>query len=662
MDFTLAANTIRGLSMDAVQKANSGHPGMPMGAADFAAVLFLKHLKHCPTNPNWPNRDRFVLSAGHGSMLLYSLLHLSGYDVSIEDLQGFRQWGTKTPGHPEHGLTPGVETSTGPLGQGLGNAVGMALAEAMLGARFNVSGNEIVNHRTYVICGDGDLMEGVSHEAFALAGHLGLRKLIVFYDNNHITIEGSTDLAYSDDVRKRFEAYHWNVIETDGHNHEELDRALQRAQSENERPTLIIGNTCIGKGCPNLEGKAEAHGAPLGADNVKSAKKHMGLPEDKDFHVPEAARAMFARRLEEMQAAVKSWEARFADYRARNPDKAEQWDLFRTEALPADLEKFLPKFDLEKPVATRNASHKILQGLAKALPNLVGGSADLAPSTKTMLEGLGDVNHGAFAGRNLHFGVREHGMGAILNGMALHGMFRVYGGTFFVFSDYFKPAIRMACLMRLPVIYVLTHDSFYVGEDGPSHQPVEQIGALRLIPHMTVIRPADPTETGAAWIAALKNTEGPTALLLTRQNLKVIDRSKFPPAKRLEQGAYVLWQSRKGRPRAILMATGSEVQLALDAAKLLADEGHNVRVVSMPSWELFEKQPDKYRKKVLPPYCRTRLAIEAGSTMGWEKYSGPKGRIFGLDRFGVSAPYNILAKEFGFTPDNIARILREMLE
>ncbi len=661
MNLAVAANTIRGLSIDGVQKANSGHPGMPMGTADYAAVLFLKHLKHCPTNPAWPDRDRFVLSAGHGSMLLYSLLHLSGYDLSLDDLRGFRQWGSKTPGHPEHGLTAGVETSTGPLGQGCGNAVGMALAEAMLAARFNTAEATVVDHRTYVICGDGDMMEGVSHEAFALAGHLGLHKLVVFYDNNHITIEGSTDLAYSDDVKKRFEAYHWNVLEVDGHNYEELDHALQQAQAEQERPTLIIGNTCIGKGCPNLEGSSKVHGEPLGSDNVKCAKKHIGLPEDHDFHVPEEARALFSARLKELQEAEQSWMGKFEDYRARDPRKAEEWDLFASRALPADLEKFLPEFDLEKPVATRNASHKVLQGLAKALPNLVGGSADLAPSTKTLMEGLGDVNRATFTGRNLHFGVREHGMGAILNGMALHGMFRVYGATFFVFSDYFKPAIRMACIMQLPVIYVLTHDSFYVGEDGPSHEPIEHAGALRLIPHMTVIRPSDPTETGAAWVAALKNTEGPTALLLTRQNLKVIDRSKYPPAKRLEQGAYILWQSGKGRPQAILIATGSEVELAIDAAGILADEGLNIRVVSMPSWELFEKQPEKYKKTVLPPYCRTRLAIEAGSTMGWERYVGSKGRIFGLDRFGLSAPYKVLAREFGFTPDNIARIVREMM-
>ncbi len=661
MNFALAANTIRGLSMDGVQKANSGHPGMPMGTADYAAVLFLKHLKHCPTNPAWPDRDRFVLSAGHGSMLLYSLLHLSGYDLKLDELRGFRQWDTRTPGHPEYGITPGVETSTGPLGQGCGNAVGMALAETMLGARFNSPDAAIVDHRTYVICGDGDLMEGISHEAFSLAGHLGLNKLIVFYDNNHITIEGATDLAYSDDVRKRFEAYHWNVIEADGHNYDELDRAIQQAHDEQDRPTLIIGNTCIGKGCPALEGSSKVHGEPLGPDNIKNAKKHIGLPENEEFYVSDEARAIFAARLKELQAGEQVWQSRFSNYRVKNPRKAMEWDSFEAGKLPSDLEKFLPAFELDKPMATRNASHKVLQGLAKALHNLVGGSADLAPSTKTLMEGLGDVNRGAFGGRNLHFGVREHGMGAILNGMALHGMFRVYGATFFVFSDYFKPAIRMACIMRLPVIYVLTHDSFYVGEDGPSHEPIEHTAALRLIPHMTVIRPADPTETAAAWVAALKNTEGPTALLLTRQNLKVIDRSEYPPAKKLEQGAYVLWQSGKGRPKAILIATGSEVELALDAAKILGDEGLNVRVVSMPSWELFEKQPDKYKKSVLPSYCRARLSIEAGTTMGWEKYVGAKGRVFGLDRFGMSAPYKVLAKEFGFTPDNIARIVREMI-
>ena len=661
MNLSLVANTIRGLAMDGVQKANSGHPGMPMGTADFAAVLFLKHLKYCAANPAWADRDRFILSPGHGCMLLYSLLHLAGYDLKLDELKLFRQWGSRTPGHPEHGMTPGVETSTGPLGQGCGNAVGMALAEAMLAERFNLAGETIVDHYTYGICSDGDLMEGISHEAFSLAGHLGLNKLIFFYDSNRITIEGSTDLAYSDDVRKRFEGYHWNVLEVDGHDIAALDQVLTRARTETQRPTLIIGQTTIGKGSPHMAGTSESHGAPLGVEEVKATKKALGLKEDQDFFVPDEVRAIFAARARELQAVEVRWQAAFQQYRAKHPDKAAAWDAAQTLTLPADLEKNLPVFDPAKPVATRNASHTVIQKLAAAMPYLVGGSADLAPSNRTIMDGAGDIKPHSFHGRNFHFGIREHAMGAILNGLALHGGFRAYGATFFVFADYFRPSIRLACIMKLPVIYVLTHDSFYVGEDGPSHEPVEHTMALRIMPNITVIRPADPTETGAAWIAALKNTEGPTAILLTRQNLPVLDRTQFPKANKLEQGAYVLWQSAPGRPQIILIATGSEVPLALDAAREVAKDGAKIRVVSMPSWELFEKQPDKIKRKVLPPYCRCRLAIEAGVTMGWEKYVGSKGRVFGLNHFGASAPYKVLAKEYGFTTENIARIVREMI-
>ncbi|MDD5678529.1 MAG: transketolase [Kiritimatiellae bacterium] len=661
MNLVLVANTIRGLAMDGVQKANSGHPGMPMGTADFAAVLFLKHLKYCAANPAWADRDRFILSPGHGCMLLYSLLHLAGYDLKLDELKLFRQWGSRTPGHPEHGITPGVETSTGPLGQGCGNSVGMALAEAMLAERFNLPGETIVDHYTYGICSDGDLMEGISHEAFSLAGHLGLNKLIFFYDSNRITIEGATDLAYSDDVRKRFEGYHWNVLEVDGHDIAALDQVLTQARTETQRPTLIIGRTTIGKGSPHMAGTSESHGAPLGAEEVKATKKALGLPADQDFFVPDEVRAIFAARARELQAVEAQWQAAFQQYRAKHPDKAAAWDAARNLALPADLEKSLPVFDPAKPIATRNASHTVIQKLAAAVPYLVGGSADLAPSTRTIMDGQGDIKPHSFLGRNFHFGIREHAMGAILNGIALHGGFRGYGATFYVFSDYFRPSIRLACIMKLPVIYVLTHDSFYVGEDGPTHEPVEHTMALRIMPNMTVIRPADPTETGAAWIAALKNTEGPTAILLTRQNLPVLDRTQFPKANKLEQGAYVLWQSAPGRPQIILIATGSEVPLALDAAREVAKDGVKIRVVSMPSWELFEKQTDKIKKSVLPPYCRCRLAIEAGVTMGWEKYVGAKGRAFGLNHYGASAPYKVLAKEYGFTTENIARIVREMV-
>ena len=659
-DFDRVANTIRGLAMDGVQKANSGHPGMPMGMADVAAVLFLKHLKYSPTHPHWADRDRFILSAGHGSMLLYSLLHIAGYDMPLSELQAFRQWGSRTPGHPEYGHADGVETTTGPLGQGCGNAVGMALAERMLAARFNTEAFAPVDHYTYVLCSDGDLMEGISHEAFALAGHLGLNRLIALYDFNGITIEGKTDLAYSDNVRKRFEAYHWRAIEVDGHDAAAIDRALRVAKREKERPTIIICHTHIAQGSPNLHDTAKAHGEPLGADEVKAAKRSLGLPENEDFYVPEEVRSLFARHTAKMQRRVAAWEREFAKYRAALPDKAKAWDECQSAALPNDIEKALPSFDPAKPIATRAASGKVIQSLAKALPYLVGGSADLAPSTRTLIEGAPSVGRGAYEGRNFHFGIREHGMAAILNGMALHGGFRVFGSTFFVFLDYCRPPVRLAALMNLPVIYVFTHDSFYVGEDGPTHEPVEHLASLRCIPNMSVIRPADATETAAAWLAALRRTNGPTALLLTRHNLPVFDRAVFPPAAGLERGAYVLWQSAPGKPAVTLIGSGSEVTLALDAAKELA-KTHVVRVVSMPSWDLFEKQDADYRRDVIPADCPVKLAVEAGVSLGWEKYVGPKGRVVALDRFGASAPYKVLAEKFGFTVANVVKIAREML-
>lgn len=659
MDLTLAANTIRGLAMDGIQRAKSGHPGLPMGAADFAAVLFLKFLKYDSADPAWPDRDRFVLSGGHGSMLLYSLLHLAGYEVSIEDLKSFRQWASKTPGHPEHGSTPGVETTTGPLGQGCGNGVGFALAEAMQAARFNESRFPVVDHYTYVLATDGDMMEGLSHEAFSLAGHLALHKLIVFYDCNRITIEGSTDLAYSDDVKKRFQGYNWRVIEVDGHNHAELETALAKARSQTKKPVLIIGRTHIGKGSPNKQDTAEVHGAPLGEDEVRATKQNIGLPPDQDFYVPESVRADFQARAQANSALHKKWHNRMKSYRTRFAEKAARWDADMKGELPESIEAALPRFEPSTTIATRSASGKILQGLAEAIPNLVGGAADLAPSTKTMLDAHGHVGPGAFEGRNLHFGIREHAMGAIMNGMALHGGFRIYGATFFVFVDYFRPAIRLAAIMKLPVIYVLTHDSFYVGEDGPTHEPVEQLVSLRCMPGLTMIRPADATETAAAWVAALKN-DGPTGLCLTRQNLPVFDRTVYPSATLLEQGAYTLWQSGEGTPQAMLIASGSEVALALDTAKELAGSGLNVRVVSMPSWELFEKQAPELKAEVLPPACTCRLALEAGSGFGWEKYVGPTGRVLSVDRFGASAPYQVLAEEFGFTVPNVVRIVREM--
>jgi transketolase len=660
-DLQLAANTIRGLAMDGVEKAKSGHPGLPMGMADVAAVLFLKHLNHCPTQPAWQNRDRFVLSGGHGSMLLYSLLHLSGYDLPMEELKAFRQWGSRTPGHPEAHLTPGVETTTGPLGQGCGNAVGMALSERMLAERFNAAGYQPVDHHTFVFCGDGDLMEGISHEVFSLAGHLGLNKLVVLFDSNRITIEGKTDLACSDSVKKRFQGYGFNVVEIDAHDLDQIDAALRKARREKSRPTLIVCNSHIAHGSPNKHDTAGAHGEPLGPEEVKASKRNLGLDENQDFQVAARVRELFAARLGEMQRRSARWERAFKKHAGANPAFAAQWKTFFDDYIPENLAELLPAFDPAKPVATRAASGTVLQALAQYIPQLVGGSADLAPSTKTLIDNGGHVNRGAFCGRNLHFGVREHGMASIMNGMALHGGLRVFGATFFVFLDYCRPAVRLAALTKLPVIYVFTHDSFHVGEDGPTHEPVEQLASLRCMPNMTVLRPADPTETAAAWVAALKNKSGPTALLLTRQNLQVIDRSAYPPASMLEKGAYTLWQSREGKPDLILLASGSEVELALQAGKTLA-AAQCVRVVSMPSWELFERQPQAYREDVLPPGCRRRLAIEAGTSFGWQKYVGDAGRTLCLDHFGASAPAKVLAEKFGFTAGRIVELVqREML-
>ncbi len=659
-EFSLVANTIRGLAMDGVQKAKSGHPGMPMGMADVAAVLYLKHLNYSPVETDWPDRDRFVLSAGHGSMLLYSLLHLAGYGLPLDELKKFRQWGSKTPGHPEFGHTVGVETTTGPLGQGIANAVGMAIAERMLAERFNTDDCEVVNHHTYAICGDGCMMEGISHEACSLAGHLGLSKLVLIYDYNHITIEGKTDLAYSEDVRKRFEGYNWNVLEMDAHDLAEIDRTLEAAKSEKTRPTLIIAKSVIGKGAPKLAGSHKCHGEPLGEEEVAATKAALGLPPDQFFYVPAEVRAIFADRAKEMEKRVAKWHDLMRIYRGKYAEKAGLWEVFQKGRIPANLEQQLPAFDPAKPVATRNASGTVMQKLAKALPFLVGGSADLAPSTKTLIDGGGDIAPHSFKGVNFHFGVREHAMAGVMNGIALHGGFRVFGATFFTFLDYCKSSVRLAAIMKLPVIYVFTHDSFYVGEDGPTHEPVEQTMSLRLIPGMTVIRPADPTETAAAWVAALRHKEGPTALLLTRQNLPVLDRAKFPPANSLEKGAYILWDSAPGAPELILMATGSEVSLALDAARTLAEQCR-VRVVSMPSWELFEKQDAAYRESVLPAACRKRLSVEAGSTLGWQKYVGDQGRAMGLDTFGASAPYAVLAEQYGFTPAHVVRVAQELL-
>ncbi|MCX7818645.1 MAG: transketolase [Kiritimatiellae bacterium] len=663
MNLQLVANTIRGLAMDAVERAKSGHPGMPMGMADVAAVLWLKYLKHDPADPDWPDRDRFVLSAGHGSMLLYSLLHLAGYDLPIEELQRFRQLGSRTPGHPEHGDTPGVETTTGPLGQGSGNAVGMAIAERMLAARFNVAGEPpVVDHRTWVIAGDGCLMEGISHEVFSLAGHLRLGRLIVFYDSNRITIEGSTELACSDDARRRFEAYGWAVQEIDGHDFAQIEAAIERALASEDRPHLILTHTHIAQGAPHLRDSHEAHGAPLGPEEVRAAKLNLGLPTDREFYVPDEVRAMFAARREQMAALHERWRRTFRRWKAAHPELAAQWSAAMKGEIPSDIESALPTFDPAKPVATRAASGKTLQALAPRIPWLVGGSADLAPSNNTYLTGLGDIAAGAFGGRNFHFGVREHGMAAIMNGIALHGGFRIYGATFLVFSDYARPAIRLAAMMRLPVIYVFTHDSIFVGEDGPTHQPIEHMAALRAIPNLVVIRPADAAETAAAWAVALRHREGPVALLLTRQAVPVLDRASLPPASEIARGGYVLWESRPGsKPELVIIATGSEVAPSLEAARQLAQQdGRAVRVVNLASWELFERQPRTYRNRVIPPGCRRRLAVEAGWPLGWERYVGLSGRVLGIRRFGASGPAKAVGEFFGMTTAHILAAAREM--
>ncbi len=658
--FKQAATTIRGLSIDGVQSANSGHPGMPMGMADVAAVLWLKYLDHCPSDPSWANRDRFVLSGGHGSMLIYSLLHLSGYDLAKEELGQFRQLGSRTPGHPESGHTPGVETTTGPLGQGVANAVGMALAEKMLAERFNTEAYAPVDHWTYAFCGDGDMMEGISHEAFSLAGHLKLNKLVVFYDFNNITIEGKIDLAYSDDLKKRFQSYGFNVIDIDGHDFAQIEKAIRKAKRSTEKPTLVITRTTIGHGSPNKAGTSSVHGEPLGAEEVALTKANLGIPTDEFLHVPETVYDLFEARARALKRKSNKWKRELKAYKAANADFANLWDTFANNVVPENLADLAPAYETGTSVATRAASGKAIQAMCKAMPQLVGGSADLAPSTKTLIDDADSVLPGSYGGRNFHFGIREHGMASIMNGMALHGGLRVFGATFFVFVDYLRPALRLSALMKLPIIYVFTHDSFYVGEDGPTHQPVEQLASLRCIPGMTTIRPADPTETSAAWVAAMKKTDGPVAMLFTRQNLDVIDRTKYAPASELEKGAYVLTQTGEGTPDVIIIATGSEVNLALKAAEQLASEA-NIRVVSMPSWELFEAQSAAYKASVLPAACGKRLVVEAAARMGWDRYMGSEGDILCMTDFGASGPYKVLEEHFGFTVENVIAKTRALL-
>ena len=661
----LAVNTLRFLAVDAVEQARSGHPGMPMGAAPMAYALWTRVLKFDPGAPAWPDRDRFVLSAGHGSMLLYGLLHLAGYDLSLADLRAFRQWGSRTPGHPEFSVTPGVETTTGPLGQGFGAAVGMAVAERHLAARFNRPGFPVVDHFTYVIAGDGDLMEGVCAEAASLAGHLGLGRLIVLYDDNRITIEGSTGLAFTEDVDARFRAYGWQVLAVeDGNDPAAVEAALAEARAEEERPTLIRVRTHIGFGSPAKQDTADVHGAPLGPDEARRAKENLGWPPDATFRVPPEAREPFVAAARRGREAREAWEALIARYRAAHPDLARELERRTSGRLPEGWDADLPVFPPDpKGTATRSAGGAVLNALARGLPELIGGSADLGPSTKTLLKGEDDFGRGCPAGRNLHFGVREHAMAAVMNGMANHGGVRPFGSTFFVFADYLRPSLRLAALMGLPVVHVFTHDSIFVGEDGPTHQPVEHLASLRAMPNLVVIRPADAGETVEAWKVAVERADGPTALVLTRQNVPVLDRSTLGPAEGLRRGAYVLREAGggPGAIRLILIATGSEVHLALGAAERLEAEGVPTRVVSLPSWELFEAQGGAYRDEVLPPRVEARVAVEAGATFGWERYVGTRGRVVGLDRFGASAPAGVLAERFGFTVENVVRAARELI-
>jgi transketolase len=646
--------------MDAVQKANSGHPGAPMGLAPAAYVLWTRVMKHNPENPGWLDRDRFVLSAGHASMLLYSLLHLSGYAVTLDDIKNFRQWNSKTPGHPEFGHTPGVETTTGPLGQGFANAVGMAMAERHLAARFNSPGHEIVDHYTYMVCGDGDMMEGISSEAASLAGHLGLGKLICIYDDNKISIEGSTEITFTENVALRFKAYHWHILNVDdGNDIDAIYNAIQAAKAQTGRPSLIVLRTHIAYGSPNKQDTADAHGAPLGEEEVRLAKKSLGLPEDALFNIPDAVWNNFTQCVEAGREAEAGWQEKFQAYNKKYPDMAIKWVDAMSGFLTTGWDEDIPEFSVsDGPIATRAASGKVLNAIASRLPTLIGGSADLAPSNKTFLESSHEFQKDAYDGRNIRFGVREHAMGGIMSGMFLHHGLRPYGGTFLVFADYLRPALRVAAIMNIPVIYVFTHDSIAVGEDGPTHQPVEHLVSLRVIPGLTVIRPADASETAQAWRQALKITDGPIALILSRQKLPVLKSNAIKDG--LTKGAYVLSDC-DGKPDIILIGTGSEVHIIIEAKARLLEKGVAARVVSMPSWELFEKTPQKYKDRVLLPDVQTRLAVEAGSPMGWCRYVGTSGAVIGINSFGASAPGGIVMEKYGFTLEHVVQKALELI-
>ncbi|MCY4574889.1 MAG: transketolase [Gemmatimonadetes bacterium] len=650
----LAIDTIKVLAMDAVQAANSGHPGTPMALAPFGYVLWTRHLRHDPRAPGWVDRDRFVLSAGHASMFLYSLLHLCGYDLSLDDIRNFRQWGSPTPGHPEYGHTPGVETTTGPLGQGVANTVGMALAERWLAHRYNRPGHPVVDHHTYALCSDGDLMEGISHEAAEIAGHQRLGKLIWVFDDNRITIEGATDLATVTDQRRRFDGYGWHTLHVeDGADTAAIDAALTAARAETDRPSLIVMTTTIADGSPNMAGTADTHGAPLGADEIAATKLNIGYPSLEPFHVEPAALAHWRQRAGRRADAHASWARRMKAYRAAFPELAADFEAAAAGEMPDGWEKALPDLTSAPATATRNHSGKVLQGVAGAIPTMIGGSADLGGSNKTDIAGGGDLLADNPGGRIIHFGVREHAMGAVMNGMALHRGVHPFGGTFLIFSDYMRPAIRLGALMGLPVTYVFTHDSIGLGEDGPTHQPIEQLAALRAIPGLLDLRPADGPETAEAWRAALRYRAGPSFLSLTRQTVPVIDRGPGQPAAAgLHRGAYTLRDPVSGRPDAVIIASGSEVGIALEARKALASEGIGVRVVSMPSWRLFAAQSPEYRRQVLPDDA-FKVSVEAGSTMGWDRWVGSNGASIGIDRFGASAPFGDIYRHYGVTPEAV---------
>lgn len=655
--------TIRTLSIDAIEKANSGHPGMPMGAAPMAYTLWTNFMNVNPQNPSWFNRDRFVLSAGHGSMLLYSMLHLSGYDLSIDDLKQFRQWGSKTPGHPEFGHTAGVDATTGPLGQGIAMAVGMALAERHLAETYNRDSFNVVDHYTYGICGDGDLMEGISSEAASLAGHLQLGRLIVLYDSNDISLDGDLDRSFSENVKQRFEAMNWEVLYVeDGNNINELTAAIEKARQNDTKPTLIEVKTTIGFGSPNRAGTSGVHGAPLGKEESKLTKEAYAWTFEEDFHVPEEVYEHFHKAVKEAgEKKEQEWNELFSAYQEKYPELAEELSLGIKGELPKDWDQEVPVYEKGSSLASRASSGEVLNGIAKKVPFFVGGSADLAGSNKTTIKNAGDCTAKDYSGKNFWFGVREFAMGAALNGMALHGGLRVFGGTFFVFSDYLRPAIRLASLMGLPVTYVFTHDSIAVGEDGPTHEPIEQLASLRALPNLSVIRPADGNETAAAWKLAVQSKDHPTALVLTRQNLPTIDQSADEAATGVEKGAYVVSKAQTDSPDALLLATGSEVGLAIEAQAKLAEENIQVSVVSMPSWDRFEKQSAEYKNSVLPPNVTKRLAIEMGSSFGWGKFTGLDGEVLGIDRFGASAPGETIMKEYGFTAENVADRVKKLV-